>query len=101
MSEPGEITMVCGAHDIAMQRLATAFGRERFICLACEREEADAMEASFVGARASKRATAWARSAIGTPYGATEAVPAAPRSGTAPDPPDQSIPRLRGGDACG
>ena len=47
------------------------------------------------------RAMAWACSAPGTPYGGTEAVPAVPRSGTAPDPPDQGIPRLRGGDACG
>lgn len=31
------------------------------------------------------KADAWARSAIGTPYGGTEVVPDAPRSGAVPD----------------
>ncbi len=31
------------------------------------------------------RAQAWARSAPGTPYGGTEVVPLAPRSGTVPE----------------
>jgi hypothetical protein len=54
-------------------------------------------QAEIDGKQANARALAWARSPIGTPYGGTEAVLEAPRSGTAPDLPDQGIPRLRGG----
>jgi hypothetical protein len=57
--------------------------------------------AAVEGRKAAARAMAWARSAAGTPYGGTEVVSAAQKSGTVPDLPDQSIPRLRGGDACG
>jgi hypothetical protein len=53
------------------------------------------------GLAAEARALAWARSPIGTPYGGTEVVLVAPESGTNPELPDQGIPRLRGGDACG
>jgi hypothetical protein len=59
--------VVCVTHDARMELLPYRLGVERFICLACEREEADALEATF----ARQRADAWARSAKGTPYGAT------------------------------
>ena len=57
--------------------------------------------AVIAGQQAEARAMAWARSVTGTPYGGIEVVRDAPRSGTAPELPEQSIPRLRGGDACG
>lgn len=54
------------------------------------------------GEEAEARAQAWALSPPGTPYGGTEAVPAAPRSGAVPLALDQRvIARMRGGDACG
>ena len=63
---------------------------------------------AVAAALAYDRALAWARSAAGTLYGGTEVVRDAPRgthaergSGAVPDLPDQTIPRLRGGDACG
>ncbi|HEY5054683.1 MAG TPA: hypothetical protein VII58_00895 [Acidobacteriaceae bacterium] len=66
-----------------------------------ESENAAANErASELGREAGGRALAWARMKNWTRYGEAEAAPDV-RSGTAPDLPEQTIPRLRGGDACG